>query len=246
MSKPIDLSQKRVEKQQATSHQSPINVVDIASRRKEKSPLDNPIVRLAPELDGLEMLYSNDVNKDKMFSMKILCWALRKDGTIDGMVPWLNRLVPATNLQDPLNGHWEGYYDNRSNHLFYKAPVHKVVELEGAASYFHSVQQLGDKDNIMQEIPDNIGTHAVLTNNGFQTMMLTQITSWQLMGDGQIRAMIADTNKVEATPILPGDECLYPVQSQDDFKYFFHHLIANKIKAGDPEAMAAFSQLIDQ
>ncbi len=222
------------------------NVVDLFEFRKEKAEDENPIIRLAPELDGLEMLYSNDVNKEKLFSMKILCWALYKDGTIDAMVPWLSRLVPAVDLQDPLNGHWEGYYDNRTQRLFYKAPAHKVAELEGAASYFHSGELHRTPDTVMQEIPDNIGTHAVMTSNGFQSVSLTQVTSWQLMGNGKIRAMIADYEKVEATPVLPGDRCLYPVHNHDDFKYFFHHLIANKIKAGDPEAMAAFSQLIDR
>ena len=231
----------------------PDNVVDIFTKKKVKDNNTNRIVRLAPELDGLEMLYSNDANKDKMFSMKILCWALRQDGQVDAMVPWLSRLVPAQDLKDPLNGHWEGYYDNRLERLFYEPPVHKVVELEGAVTYFQSVEDkmvnVGDNSDdpqIIQEIPDNIGTHAVLTGNSFHTITLTQITSWRLMDDGTIQAMIADTDKIDNTPVLPGDECLYPVQQNHDFKYFFHHIIANKIKAGDPEAIAAFSRLLDQ
>ncbi|CAM3675521.1 hypothetical protein [Parendozoicomonas haliclonae] len=225
---------------------SPDNVVDIFTRRKVKDPENNPIVRLAPELDGIEMLYSNDVNKEKMFSMKILCWALRRNGEVEAMVPWLSRLVSAANLKDPLNGHWEGYYDSRHERLFYEAPVHKIVELEGAASYFHEIEEKAEESTVIQEIPDNIGTHAVMTSNSFQSVTLTQITSWRLFADGQIKAMIADTEKIDATPVLAGDECLYPIQEKPEFKYFFHHIIANKIKAGDPEAMAAFSRLLDQ
>ncbi|WP_281645251.1 hypothetical protein [Parendozoicomonas sp. Alg238-R29] len=232
----------------------PDNVVDIFTRKKVIDNNTNRIVRMAPELDGLEMLYSNDANKDKMFSMKILCWALRQNGQVDAMVPWLSRLVPAQDLKDPLNGHWEGYYDNKLERLFYEPPVHKVVELEGAVTYFQSLEErmerVGAEGNeepeIIQEIPDNIGTHAVLTGNSFHTITLTQITSWRLMDDGTIQAMIADTDKIDNTPVLPGDECLYPVQKNSDFKYFFHHIIANKIKAGDPEAVAAFSRLLDQ
>ncbi len=261
------------------------NVVHLFSKKPVNQNDQNKIVRLAPELDGLEMLYSNDANKSKMFSMKILCWALRKNGEVEAMIPWLSRLVPARDLQDPLNGHWEGYYDSRYERLFYDPPVHKVVELEGAATYFQTVDEhtvkpadqnlsgelekpahfniLGNNqadnnkeikakassetpDIILQEIPDNIGTHAVLTGNSFQTITLTQITSWRLKRSGVIEAMIADTGKIDNTPVLPGDECLYPVQGSDDFKYFFHHIIANKIKAGDPDAMAAFSRLLDQ
>jgi transcription elongation factor GreB len=35
-------------------------------------------VRVAPELDGLEMLYTNDSAPDKLYSLKIVCWALRE------------------------------------------------------------------------------------------------------------------------------------------------------------------------
>ncbi len=233
------------------------NVISIFTRKKIKDAQANRIVRIAPELDGLEMLYSNDANKDKMFSMKILCWALRQSGEVDAMVPWLTRLVPAKQLNDPLNGHWEGYYDNKNERLFYEPPVHKVVELEGAAAYFKDDSQTAssmavqsgqdiEDEVILQEIPDSIGTHVVMTENSFQTITLNQVTSWRLTADGNIRAMVADSEKVESTPVLPGDPCLYPAQQDSNFKYFFHHVIANKIKSGDPDAIDAFSKLIDK
>ena len=100
-------------------------------------------------------------------------------------------------------------------------------------------------DTVIQEIPDNIGTHAVMTGDGFETITLTQVTSWQLLANGHINGMIADTTRIKATPVLAGDRCLYPVQDHPEFKYFFHHIIANKIKAGDPETMAAFARLLD-
>ena len=227
------------------------NVVDLFTRKKVSDVDGQRIVRLSPELDGLEMLYSNDANKDKIFSMKILCWALRQNGEIDAMIPWLSRLVAARNLNDPLNGHWEGYHDSEQERLFYEPPPHKIVELEGAVSYFagddyEQVMEEGSEPRPVQEIPDNIGTHAVLSGNGFQSVTLTQITSWRLLENGSIQAMIADSDKVANTPVLAGDSCLYPVQDNKDFKYFFHHVIANKLKAGDPEAMAAFSKLLEQ
>ncbi len=222
------------------------NVVDIFTGHKIKNPENNPIIRLAPELDGLEMLYSNDANKGKMFSMKILCWALRRNGEVEAMVPWLGKLASAEHLKDPLNGHWEGFYDSLRERLFYEAPVHKIVELEGAAGFFQDKTHNFKDDEVIQEIPDNIGTHAIMTDNAFQRITLSHITSWRLFADGQIKAMTADTDKINATPVLPGDESLYAVQDDPKFKYFFHHLIANKIKSGDSEAMAAFSHLLDQ
>lgn len=63
------------------------NVIDLFTRKPLDENESTKIVRLAPELDGMEMLYSNDANPGKLFSMKILCWALTIDGQIDAMVP---------------------------------------------------------------------------------------------------------------------------------------------------------------
>ena len=51
--------------------------------------------------------------------------------------------------------------------------------------------------------------------------------------------MLIDEEKMVATPVLPGDDCLYPAEQNPDFRYFFQHNIANKIKSQDPEALAA-------
>ena len=63
--------------------------------------------RLAPEYDGLEMIYSNESNPTKLFSIKVLCWGLQSDGEVVGLVPWLDKIVPCNQIQDPLNGRWE-------------------------------------------------------------------------------------------------------------------------------------------
>ncbi|USE34240.1 hypothetical protein [Endozoicomonas sp. SCSIO W0465] len=219
------------------------NVIDMFTRK----PLDevnlHQIIRIAPELDGMEMLYSNDANPGKLFSMKILCWALMKDGTVDALIPWLNKVVPARELNDPLNGHWEGYFDKIHDHAFFDVPEHKVAELENTANYYPPLES--DEAVIIQEIPDTIGTHAILTDDQFKTIVLVHVTSWRLYNDGRVMAMVADDKKVENTPVLPGDECLFAAQDHKDFHYFFHYVIANKIKHGDPEALAAFTHLVE-
>lgn len=218
------------------------NVIDLFTGR----PLDevtDRIVRIAPELDGLEMLYSNDTSADRLYSLKVVCWALRESGEVVGLVPWLNQIVPCTEINDPLNGHWEGYRDPGTNQIFYSPPRHKVMELELAEEYYHMEHQK-DSD-IVQEIPDAIGTHAVLTNNGFRSFILIEVLSWRLLADGTVLAMLVDEEKVKSTPVLPGDSCLYAAQGKAEFKYFFQHRIANKIKEQDPEALAAISMLIE-
>lgn len=201
------------------------------------------VKRIAPELDGLEMLYSNDSSPDKLFSLKIVNWALMEDGEVVGMVPWLNDIVPCPDINDPLNGRWEGYRDPRTNDIFYSAPQHKIAELNAAAEFYRHRHY--HEDEVIQEIPDAIGTHAVLTDNGFASFVLIEVLSWRLLGDGTVHAMLVDEQKISSTPVLPGDPCLYSAQEHPEFRYFFQHRIANKIKEQDPEALAAISMLIE-
>ncbi len=218
------------------------NVYDIFSGR----PLfdsQKKIIRISPELDGMEMLYSNDSAPSKLYSLKIVCWALREDGEVVGLVPWLNEIVSCTEINDPLNGRWEGYRDPGINEIFYSPPTHKVLELETSSEYYE--YQADSPSDIIQEIPDVIGTHAVLTNDGFHNFSLVEVLSWRLQADGSIQGMLIDDTKVTSTPVLPGDQCLYPAQEQPQFRYFFQHRIANKIKEQDPEALAAISLLIE-
>ena len=219
------------------------NVIDMFTRKPLDDNEKTKILRLAPENDGMEMLYSNDANPGKLFSMKILCWALTKEGEVDAMIPWLNKVVPARELNDPLNGHWEGYYDKVHDQAFFEPPAHKVAELEMAADYYK--HDLDDENLVLQEIPDIIGTHAVLTEDKFRTIMLIHVTSWRLHNDGRIHAMLADETKIKNTPVLSGDQCLFAAQDHEHFHYFFHHVIANKLKHGDTDALSAFTHLID-
>ena len=217
------------------------NVIDIFTRRPLSENSNTNLIRIAPELDGLEMLYSNAENPDKLFSVKILAWGLRVNGEVVGLVPWLDELVACDEINDPLNGQWEGYYDQGVDELFFAAPLHKVVELETAADYYE--YQCDTDREIIQEIPDTIGTHAVLSTDGFHSITLKEVVSWRLLNDGTMEAMLIDELKMLNTPVLPGDGCLYPADKNEDFRYFFQHHIATKIKAQDPEAMAAISLL---
>ena len=160
-----------------------------------------------------------------------------------GLVPWLNQVTPCTEICDPLNGRWEGYYDPGIDEIFTEPPIHKIVELESAADYYE--YQCDQPDDIIQEIPDAIGTHAILSGDGFHSLTLSEVVSWRLHYDGTISGMLADQQKVNSTPILPGDKSLYPASENPKFKYFFQHHIANKIKSKDPEAMAAISMLVE-
>lgn len=217
------------------------NVLPFSPRRR--APASSAVVRLSPEYDGMELLYANDDHPDTLFSLKILAWARTADGSTQAMVPWLKKLVTAEALSDPLNGHWAGYRLPDSDYLFREAPEHKCRELDAAVRFFGTPQ--GSRA-VTQEIPDTIGTHAVFSEDNFETLALMEVTSWRLKGDGEVQAMVADEKAITQTPILPGDNCLCAAQERQDFCYFFQHGIANKLKEHDPEALAAIAVLANR
>ena len=219
-------------------HPNNNKVISLLTRMPWQESCDDKLIRLSPELDGLEILYSNDSNPNLVFNMKILCWGLNKKGEVVALVPWLDKLQSCQILTDPLNGTWRGYRNPVNGKVFFDAPQHKFNELRCAVRYFAPIPR---HDSIIQEIPDNIGTHAIFSKDNLQTFEVKQIISWRLMTSGTILAMIANHNEVTQTPILPGDTCLYPAQSHTEFKYFFHHSIANQLKKGDKKAIHAFS-----
>mgnify|MGYP000082489591 CR=1 FL=1 len=220
------------------------NVVQLFDYQ-QKAYQDRRLLRVSAECDGLSMLYSNHhTNSDKLYSMKVLCWALQANGDVVGIVPWLNKASPCQDLDDPYYGKWQGYYDPKNDQLFFEPPEHKVLELQKAVQYFGEPDQ--SETTIHQEIPDTIGTHAMLSDTQNNGLILTDILSWRLYGDGHLDAMIIDEQLVDATPILVGDPCLYPVSANPDFRYFFQHHIANQIKAQDPDSMAAIELLLDR
>lgn len=221
------------------------NVVDIFSGKpiEETQSKKLQIVRLSPEHDGLCMLYSNfKTTHEKLYTMKILCWAIRNDGEVVGMVPWLDKVLACTELNDPYYGQFEGYYDTSTGEVSYDPPPHKIVELDTAVEYFPS----GHSSNgVVQEIPDLIGTHAMLNCEDSNSIILTEVLSWRLLDNGHLQAMLVDEEAVAVTPVLPGDPCLYPAEDNAQFRYFFQHHIANQIKAENPEALAAIAQLFE-
>ncbi|WP_101759387.1 hypothetical protein [Oceanicoccus sp. KOV_DT_Chl] len=220
------------------------NVVDLFSGKTYSTLKHERFIRLSPEYDGLCMLYStSQTSADKFYTMKILCWGIRENGEVVGLVPWLNKVVPCDELNDTDLGLYEGYYDLATEQVFYTPPAHKIMELETASN--HS-DKLPNSDRILQEIPDGIGTHAMLTADDEHSLILTEVVSWRLMGDGKILAMLIDEAGVDVTPVLPGDNCLYPAKENPNFRYFFQYRIANQLKSEDPEAMAAIALLFDE
>ena len=219
------------------------NVIDILSKKPVIKNYNLELIRLAQETDGVVMLYANDANPGKLFSLKIMGWGLQSNGEVVGLVPWLNEVVTCPELSDPLNGHWEGYFNQTTGDVFYVAPDHKAVELRAAQQYYQALPEASNPTYV-QEIPDAIGTHAILAATDGKSLEMAEIFSWRLTPEGDIQAMLVNPSKVKTTPILLGDESLYPLQSEPSFKYYFQYRIANRIKNEDPDAIKAIALLM--
>ncbi|HSH47679.1 MAG TPA: hypothetical protein VK991_03725 [Halomonas sp.] len=219
----------------------PAQVVDLETMR-QRQQARRRLVRLAPEHDGLEMVYRLSTESDTHYSMPLLAWGLREDGEVVGLVAWMESLTPCQRLDDPEHGRFVGYRDPETEELFDSPPEHKVIELEQASTYFDYEETQGTA--LIQQLPENQGTHALCMNSAQTPWQLKQVFGWHLYNDGSIEALLADEQLVEMTPILPGDSCLYPGHSRHRAVYFFQREIANRIRNEDPATLEALAIMV--
>ncbi|WP_269619194.1 hypothetical protein [Zhongshania sp. BJYM1] len=200
---------------------------------------ENRILRVSPEYEGLCLLYAHHaLSRDKLYAVKILCWARLANGQNVAVLPWLNGVSRCIDLTDPQTGLSQGYYDPRSTRHFSEAPPHHIAALDAMLEYPAPLSA-----TVVQEVPDLIGSHAALLSDE-QQFALEPVISWRLYEDGKLEALVADMDLARHSPVLSNDESLYPVQRESNFRYFFQYHIANQIKAGGQIATRALSQLL--
>lgn len=216
-------------------------VIDLETMR-QRQLAKRRLLRLCPELDGLEMLYRLASDPDTLYGMPLLAWGLREDGEVVGLVPWMEALTPCHELDDPEHGHFIGYRDPETEEIFYSPPEHKVFELEHAAAYF-DYEETGET-TLIQQLPDNQGTHALCMDDDDTPWQLKQVFGWRLYSNGEVEALLVDENRVASTPVLMGDDCLYPGHNRHRVVYFFQRVIANRIKEEDPATLEALALMV--
>ncbi|MAX33186.1 MULTISPECIES: hypothetical protein [Halomonadaceae] len=219
----------------------PAQVIDLDTMRKRQRAKKR-LVRLSPELDGLEMLYHLASDPETLYGMPLLAWGMREDGEVVGLVPWMEALTPCHQLDDPQFGHFIGYRDPETDEVFHSAPDHKVFELEHAAAYFDYEETL--ESTLIQQLPDTLGTHALCMDSEDEPWQLKQVFGWRLYNNGEIEALLVDEELVESTPVVAGDPCLYPGHSRHQVVYFFQRVIANRIKQEDTATLEALALMI--
>ncbi|CBV41631.1 hypothetical protein [Halomonas elongata] len=219
----------------------PAQVIDLDAMR-QRQEARRRLIRLSPELDGLEMVYQLPSEPDAYYGMPLLAWGLREDGHVVGLVPWMESLTPCHHLNDPEHGHFIGYRDPETEELFEEAPDHKVFELEQAAAYFE--YEVTSEPTLIQQLPETQGTHALCMDDSDAPWQLKQVFGWRLYSDGVVEALLADEQLIDSTPILPGDPCLYTGHSRHRVVYFFQRQIANRIRREDPATLEALALMV--
>ena len=219
----------------------PARVIDLDTMRQKRQARQR-LIRLSPERDNLEMVYSLASTPEPLYGLPILAWGLRENGDVVGLVPWMETLTPCDQLDDAEYGCFIGYRDPETEELLESPPLHKICELEQAAAYFDYEETLDT--TLIQQLPDTLGTHALCIDDKSQPWQLKQVFGWRLYSDGNVEALLADESLAQSTPILPGDACLYPGHSRHKLIYFFQRSIANRIREQDPQTLEALAMMV--
>ncbi len=216
-------------------------VIDLETVR-QRQQAQKCLVRLAPELDGLEMVYQLAASPDAYYGLPILAWGLKEDGSVIGLVPWMETLAACQDLNSQENGYFVGYRDPETEEIFDTPPDHKYHELVAAAEYFD--YEASGEVTLIQQIPDTLGTHALCMNHPNSPWHMKPVYGWRLYSDGSLDALLADENKAAMTPILLGDTCLYSAHARHQTVYFFQRHIANRILEEDPATLDALAMMV--
>ncbi|XKH59217.1 hypothetical protein LG290_10995 [Halomonas sediminis] len=216
-------------------------VIDLETIRQRQHARKR-LVRLAPELDGLEMVYQLNARPDTCYGMPILAWGLREDGEIVGLVPWMESLTPCQQLNNNEDGCFIGYRDPETEEIFDTPPEHKMLELSAAADYFDYEE--ASEVTLIQQLPDTLGTYALCMNQPQTPWQIKPVYGWCLYSNGSIEALLADDAQITMSPVLLGDACLYCGRSRHQMLYFFQRHIANRIMEEDPDTLDALALMV--
>lgn len=229
------------------------NIINLDSYRGMKKSLPKQgsrIVRISSELDGMEALYSSDLSPEHLFSVKILFWALLDNGEAYAVIPWLEDTITTENNRS-LEGSWQGYFDASQDRIFFKPPKHKQQELKLAHQFYETRASHNEKSKTTklevtpQQLPDHLGTHAAFKKTNEKGFYLKPVISWQLTQDGDLQAMVPKVDDPNIQPIIGSDDELMAANTHAEFRYYFQHGIAKRIKHQDPNALTVVSLLID-
>ncbi|HAB55008.1 MAG TPA: hypothetical protein DCE61_01160 [Cellvibrionales bacterium] len=261
-------------KSDSTYSTSNHNVINLFTGQSMDARAQHSIIQICPETSGIKMIYANHHQPDRLISVPILCWGLRSDGKTVGIVPWVGEITDCTRIDEDFDIRWEGYYLQSTGSIFSEPPEAIIAQLATAMRFsntenavIHQSTLCSNTDapekTVIQEIPDLIGTHALVLNieasSGYscshhskkdfkvhRTLVLTPVVSWALDLEGQMHGMLVDEKAVEKTPVVPGDDCLYYALSNPNFFCYFQRDIADQIRLRNPETIAAIEKLLSK
>ncbi len=249
---PLDINnvtEKSISQAQQECQETGSNVINLFTGRATLADHVAPrVVRIVPETYGTRMLYANLDQPERLVAVPLLCWALDEKGEYYGLVPWLDEILPCSEVAEKYSVSWEGYYRPDCDEIFFEAGEEVRAQLTLSARYDTFTGRyvetgLDQPRSVIQEIADPVGTHALLLNEASDSMLLTSVVSWVLDEDGQLHGMLADDDAIEKLPVLPGDNCLFNADQAENFRCFFQRDIAEQIRTQHPETLEAIEHL---
>lgn len=241
---PSDASKPEV-RGKKTANSETSSIVSIFSGSELGDACAKAIVAIHPENRGLKMVYRHSEHERRSVAVPILCWGLREDGEVVALVPWIKELLDCASIAERFDILWEGFYDAASGDIFEQPPAYIPALLHAERQQLQAPQPKADSKaaNPVQEIPDHIGTHAMLVQHDKEVLTLTAVVSWKLNANGSLEGMIADESQPHKYPILAGDSCLHAASASNDFRSYFQRDIAEQIRARDPDTLDAIERL---
>ncbi len=219
------------------------NVVSLFAPPQNDIQPESQIVQVYPESSGIKMLYSSKESPDRCVAVPIICWALRANGKIDGLVPWIGEVLDCETIASRFDLSWQGYFDEANEDIFDMPPGYAVAMLTTAARFMRDRRTAQASNQVVCEFADQLGTHAMLLDDVSESLTLTSVVSWCLDSSGRLHGMLADDSRVEKYPVVAGDACLYQAEENQHFRCFFQRDIAEQIRDRDPDTLRAIEQL---
>ena len=115
------------------------NVISLFTQRTIDCSEQSKIVRIFPETNGYRMLYANLDNRNRLIAIPILCWALKANGDVVGIVPWLDEVLECQSIDQHFRVSWEGFYCSSTESVFFEPPEQIAAMLTASARFIQNL-----------------------------------------------------------------------------------------------------------
>ena len=70
-----------------------------------------------------------------LIAIPLLCWGMKENGSIVGMVPWLDEVLDCESVEHNFRVQWEGYYCPKTEEIFFNPPAEIAAMVTASAKF---------------------------------------------------------------------------------------------------------------